>query len=115
MSSKAIRNFADSVTLLTGNVGDDVMIHTREGLDTVIIRSVGVNDDLLIDTASGNDRLTISDSEADELLALLGGDNDTVSLTNVSGHRATLNGGSGVDTLAASNVAFDEFFSASSF
>lgn len=108
-------NFADSVSLQTGNVGDDVTIRTHEGADTVIVDHITINDDLLVDTGSGNDRLTMRDSDADELFAFMGSDNDRVELTNTFGRRGTLNGGSGVDSLSMSNAAFDEFFSTSGF
>lgn len=108
-------DFADSVSLLTGNVGDDVTIFTHDGRDTVIVDHITINDNLVVDTGNGDDRLTMRDSDVDELFAFMGSDNDTVELTNVSGRRGTLAGGTGVDSLATFDVAFDEFFSTSGF
>jgi hypothetical protein len=108
-------NFADTVNLITGNVGQDVSIFTRDGSDSVAVQGVGVNDDLFIDTAGGRDSLLITDSQVDELFAFMGTDDDRVSMGNTFGRRATLSGGFGADTLSTSNVAFSELFSANSF
>lgn len=107
---------ADTVNLITGNVGQDVSIFTRGGSDSVAVQGVGVNDDLLIDTAGGRDSLLITDTQVDELFAFMGSDDDRVTMSNTFGRRATLNGGGGTaDVLATSNVAFSELFSANSF
>ena len=106
---------ADTVNLITGNVGQDVSIFTHAGSDSVAVQGVGVNEGLFIDTAGGRDTLIITDSEMDELFALMGTNDDRVTMSNVSGSRATLRGGFGTDTLATSNVAFTELFDADGF
>jgi len=107
--------FDDTVLLVTGNVGDDVTIRTRDGGDDVFIDTVGVNDTLQVETGSGGDRLDIENSEADELFAFLGSGDDHLEISDTFGQGAMLDGQSGADTIALSNVSFSQFFSQNSF
>jgi large repetitive protein len=104
-----VNNTSDvTVYLTTMNIGNDVTITTGAGQDSVFVTEVGVNHDLSIRTGANNDSVSISDSEAADLLfADLGSGNDTLKLTNTYGDRAVLDGGIGFfDSLTENNVTF---------
>lgn len=103
-------NFADVVDLLLGSIGNDTTIFTGAGGDTVRISDMGFNDDLTIDAGADIDAVTISRSQFDELIALLGsGNGDTLNMFDNTGRRATLSGGDGSgDTLTSRNNRFSQ-------
>ncbi len=102
--------FRDVVDMLIMNIGDDTTINTGGGNDTVRIRNVGFNDDLTINTGAGIDSVTLTACQVDEFFANLGSGNDTLGLRDTFGRRATLNGGTGADTLLRVNSPFSESF-----
>jgi len=101
-------NTIDGVLVSTGTVGDDVTIRTHDGDDTVNINLTTVLDDVTVDTAGGKDKFFMSDSDCDELFAFLGSQDDTANFSHASGRRATLSGGSGVDTLTRVDFEFPD-------
>jgi hypothetical protein len=105
-----IDNFTDVVDMLFMNVGNNTNISTGDGSDLVRISDVGFNGDLTVNTGAGNDAVSLTRCQVDEFFANLAANDDTLTLRDTSGRRATLDGGSGVDTLLRTNSPFSEFF-----
>jgi hypothetical protein len=79
--------------------GGNASVYTGSGNDTVSVDTVSVYNRLTIDTGAGDDNVSITKSATDELFALLGADDDTLSLTTVSARRSALDGGDGTNSL----------------
>jgi hypothetical protein len=97
---------SDVVRLNTGNVGRNVSIRTGDGGDVVIVSNVGVNHDLILNTGGESDIVQLDRVNVDQLFAALGSGNDSLSITNSFGRRASLNGGADFDTLNAPGTQF---------
>ena len=106
-------SFTDSVDLLFASIGRNTNISTGAGSDFVSINEVGFNGIATINTGADIDTVSVKESQADQFFFNLGSGNDTMSMTNSFGRRATLNGGTNAndnDRLTESGNSFTEQF-----
>lgn len=102
-------NFADVVDVYFTTIGNNTTIYTGDGGDVVDIADSVFSNDLTVNTGAGADTVSLNRSQVDELFADLGAGRDRLKLKDTSGSRATLKGGSDVDTLQRTNSPFGEF------
>jgi len=92
-------NFTDSVDMLFASIGRNTTVATGAGSDIVNINEVGFNGTATINTGGGAtpandaDSVSVTESQADQFFFNLGIGDDTMTMTNSFGRRATLNGG----------------------
>ena len=96
------------VDMYFANVGKDVTIRTGFGADKVTLSNVGVNNELKIETRDGKDDVTLYRSEADVLSVTLGGGDDKLSLREMNGRKAMLDGGTGINTYFETGTLFTQ-------
>jgi len=92
-------NFTDSVDLLFASIGRNTRVDTGAGGDLVNINEVGFNGVATINTGGGTtpandaDSVSVTESQADQFFFNLGIGDDTMTMFDSFGRRATLNGG----------------------
>jgi hypothetical protein len=104
-----LNNTSDVVVMLTTmNIGNDVTITTGQGQDQVYCTEVGANHNLTVKTGGKSDTFKMLDCEVtNKLFADLGSGDDSLTLTNVHGRDAELDGGLGfLDSLHETNSSF---------
>jgi len=106
----------DVVTLSSLRVNGSASITTGAGVDTVSLDHINIYSRLTIDTGDREDSVTLTSLVADEIFALLGAGNDSLSLTSVQARRWSLDGGFGTNTLrGAINIPVGQIGSISRF
>ncbi len=106
-------SFTDSVDMLFASIGRNTTVDTGAGSDFVSIDEVGFNGSATINTGADSDTVSVKESQADQFFFNLGTGDDTMTMTNSFGRRATLNGGSNShdsDRLTESGNQFTEQF-----
>jgi hypothetical protein len=91
---------SDHVSLQTVSASNGILVKTGSGRDTFSATDVTAIGDIDFDTGAGNDNMYLNSVRAtDDFFATLGDGDDVLNVTYLRANRATLDGGSGKDSL----------------